>query len=76
VERRRRDARPKHGSSNSRIAKESTAREAEAIREIGLVIAIAVREVGAMLVNVGLEQTYAADSPSSGDVPSPGVPSG
>jgi hypothetical protein len=35
-----------------------TARETEAIREIGLEIAIAVREVGAMLVNVGWEQTY------------------
>jgi hypothetical protein len=38
------------------------AREAEAIREIGLEIAIAVREVGAMLVNVGWEQSYASDS--------------
>jgi hypothetical protein len=36
----------------------STARETEAIREIGLEIAIAVREVGAMLINVGWEQTY------------------
>jgi hypothetical protein len=36
----------------------STARETEAIREIGLEIAIAVREVGAMLVNVGWEQSY------------------
>jgi hypothetical protein len=35
----------------------STARETEAIREIGLAIAIAVREVGAMLVNVGWEQS-------------------
>jgi hypothetical protein len=33
-----------------------TARETEAIREIGLEIAIAVREVGAMLINVGWEQ--------------------
>jgi hypothetical protein len=39
----------------------STARETEAIREIGLEIAIAVREVGAMLVNVGWEQSFAAD---------------
>jgi hypothetical protein len=31
----------------------STARETEAIREIGLEIALAVREVGAMLVDVG-----------------------
>jgi hypothetical protein len=34
------------------------AREAEAIREIGLEIAVAVREVGAMLINLGWEQTY------------------
>ena len=33
-----------------------TARETEAIREIGLEIALAIREVGAMLVNVGWEQ--------------------
>jgi hypothetical protein len=39
----------------------STARETEAIREIGLEIAIAIREVGAMLVNVGWEQTFPAD---------------
>jgi hypothetical protein len=38
----------------------STARETEAIREIGLEIALAVREVGAMLINVGWEQSYAA----------------
>jgi hypothetical protein len=37
----------------------STARETEAIREIGLEIAIAVREVGAMLINVGWEQSFA-----------------
>jgi hypothetical protein len=42
-----------------------TARETEAIREIGLEIAIAVREVGAMLVNVGWEQSYAVQSPES-----------
>ena len=41
-------------------ANPSTARETEAIREIGLEIAIAVREVGAMLINVGWEQSYAA----------------
>jgi hypothetical protein len=40
----------------------STARETEAIREIGLEIALAIREVGAMLVNVGWEQSYAAGS--------------
>jgi hypothetical protein len=39
----------------------STAREPAAIREIGLEIAIAVREVGAMLINVGWEQTYASN---------------
>jgi hypothetical protein len=38
----------------------STARETEAIREIGLEIAVAIREVGAMLVDVGWEQSYAA----------------
>ena len=38
----------------------STARETEAIREIGLEIALAVREVGAMLVSVGSEQPYVA----------------
>jgi hypothetical protein len=42
----------------------STARETEAIREIGLEIAVAIREVGAMLVNVGWEQWYAADRPT------------
>jgi hypothetical protein len=38
----------------------STARETEAIREIGLEIAVAIREVGAMLVNVGWEQSFSA----------------
>jgi hypothetical protein len=42
-------------------AESGTPRETEAIREIGLEIAIAIREVGAMLVNVGWEQSYAAD---------------
>lgn len=37
----------------------ATARETEAIREIGLEIALAVREVGAMLINVGWEQSFA-----------------
>ena len=46
-------------------ASASTARETEAIREIGLEIAIAVREVGAMLVNVGWEQSYAAQKPET-----------
>lgn len=45
----------------------STAREPEAIREVGLEIAIAVREVGAMLINVGWEQTYPSKHPSSDD---------
>jgi hypothetical protein len=40
-----------------------TARETEAIREIGLELAIAVREVGAMLVNVGWEPSYAEQKP-------------
>ena len=37
----------------------SKSRETEAIREIGFEIAIAIREVGAMLINVGWEQTFA-----------------
>jgi hypothetical protein len=45
-------------------ANASTARETEAIREIGLEIAVAVREVGAMLVNVGWEQSYASTGPA------------
>lgn len=44
-------------------ANASTARETEAIREIGLEIAIAVREVGAMLTNVGWEQSYSSNRP-------------
>lgn len=50
-------------------ASPSTAREPEAIREIGLEIAIAIREVGAMLTNVGWEQTYSSDRPSASDEP-------
>jgi len=46
----------------------TTARETEAIREIGLEIAIAIREVGAMLVNVGWEQTFPTDR-TQPDVP-------
>jgi hypothetical protein len=38
-------------------ANTAIARETEAIREIGLEIAVAIREVGAMLINVGWEQT-------------------
>ena len=45
----------------------SIARETEAIREIGLEIAIAIREVGAMLVNVGWEQTFTEETAPSGD---------
>ena len=41
-------------------ATRSTARETEAIREVGLEMALAVREVGAMLINVAWEQSYAA----------------
>ena len=48
-------------------ANRSTARETEAIREIGLEIAIAVREVGAMLVNVGWEQSFATERTSDGE---------
>lgn len=51
-------------------ANRSTAREREAIREIGFEIAIAIREVGALLTNVGWEQTFAADRrPSPGQDP-------
>jgi hypothetical protein len=42
----------------------STPRETEAIREIGFEIAIAIREVGAMLINVGWEQTFATNDQS------------
>ena len=38
----------------------STLGQADALREIGFEIAIAIREVGAMLINVGWEQTFAA----------------
>ena len=48
----------------------STAREPEAIREIGLEIAIAIREVGAMLINVGWEQTFASNRPDDRAPPS------
>src|SRR5581483_2076259 len=45
----------------------STPRETEALREAGLEIALAVREVGAMLVNVGWEQTFAHDGAAPHD---------
>ena len=41
-----------------------TEQTTEAIREIGLEIAVAIREVGAMLINVGWEQSYAANRPT------------
>jgi hypothetical protein len=44
----------------------STPREAESIREIGLEIPVAIREVGAMLVNVGWEQSYASERSPGG----------
>jgi hypothetical protein len=47
----------------------STPRQTEAIREIGLEIAIAIREVGAMLTNVGWEQSYATDRHPPSDGP-------
>ncbi len=47
-------------------ANRSTARETEAIREIGLEIATAIREVGAMLIKVGWEQTFASDRTGAG----------
>jgi hypothetical protein len=47
----------------------STPRQTEAIREIGLEIAIAIREVGAMLTNVGWEQSFATDRRSPSDAP-------
>jgi hypothetical protein len=37
----------------------TTLGQVQAIREIGFEIAIAIREVGAMLINVGWEQTFA-----------------
>jgi hypothetical protein len=40
-------------------ANRATARETEAIREIGFEIAIAIREIGAMLANVGSDDTFA-----------------
>jgi hypothetical protein len=46
-------------------AERGTPRQTEAIREIGLEIALAIREVGAMLVNVGWEQSYAAENMSA-----------
>ena len=39
-----------------------TARETEALREIALEVSLAIREVGAMLINVGWEQSFAASA--------------
>ncbi len=47
----------------------STAREPAAIREVGLEIAVAIREVGAMLVNVGWEQALLPDPQGRGRPP-------
>ena len=45
----------------------SRAGQAEALREVGFEIAVAIREVGAMLINVGWEQTFASSRrPRSG----------
>jgi hypothetical protein len=52
-------------------ASRSTAREPEAIREIGLEIALAVREVGAMLITGGLEQAFVTDRRPEPDGSSP-----
>ncbi len=57
-------------------ANSSTARETEAIREIGLEIALAVREVGAMLINVGWEQTFASRGDESAAPHADGKPGG
>ena len=43
-------------------ADRTTAHDTETIRESGMEIAIAVREVGAMLVGVGWEQSHAGDT--------------
>lgn len=49
---------------NELRANKSAPRETEAIREIGLEIAIAVREVGAMLTTVGWEQALSTTARS------------
>jgi len=43
--------------------------QAEAIRDVGLEIAVAIREVGAMLINVGWEQTFATNRRPDADEP-------
>jgi hypothetical protein len=47
----------------------SRAGQAEAIREVGFEIAVAIREVGAMLINVGWEQTFATTRRPAADDP-------
>jgi hypothetical protein len=47
----------------------SKAGQAEAIREVGFEIAVAIREVGAMLINVGWEQTFASNRQSRSGEP-------
>jgi len=51
-------------------ARPRTDDQADALREVGLEIALSVREVGAMLVNVGWEQSYATQKPPG----TPGAP--
>jgi hypothetical protein len=51
----------------------STPRETEALREAGLEIALAVREVGAMLVNVAWEQTFSKRPPAADEAPDRGT---
>ena len=55
-----------HGLLAELRSNPSTGRETDAIREIGLEIAAAIRDVGAMLVNVGWEQSFASER-STGD---------
>ena len=54
---------------NELHATPSTLGQAEAIRQVGYEIAIAIREVGAMLINVGWEQAFATDRRPAGEEP-------
>jgi hypothetical protein len=45
----------------------TSGRESDAIREIGLEIAVAIREVGAMFANLGLEQASAGPTAKRAD---------
>jgi hypothetical protein len=47
----------------------ATPGQVDAIREIGFEMAIAIREVGAMLINVGWEQTFATGRPAGDESP-------